>query len=58
MRICLSCYGSGWEACSPELRGKMFAEIANYVLPKRAAIQHTGADGGDIGVKFIVEMVG
>lgn len=54
-RICQSCYGSGWEACSPELRGKMYAEIAQYVLPKRKAIEHSGIDGEDIGVKLVVE---
>jgi hypothetical protein len=54
-RICQSCYGSGWEACSPELRGKMYAEIAQYVLPKRKAIEHSGIDGDDIGVRLVVE---
>ena len=55
LRVCQSCYGSGWEACSPELRGKMYAEIANYVLPKRKAIEHSGDDGGDIRTRLIVE---
>lgn len=54
-RTCLSCYGSGWEACSPELRGKMYAELAQYVLPKRKAIEHTGPDGGPVGIKLLVE---
>ena len=54
-RVCQSCYGSGWEACSPELRGKMYAEIANYVLPKRKAIEHSGEDGGPIGIRVEVE---
>jgi hypothetical protein len=27
---------------SPELRGKMFAELAGYVHPKRRAVEHTG----------------
>ena len=55
MRTCMSCYGSLWEACSPELRGKMYAEIAQYVLPKRKAIEHSGVDGEDIGVRLLVE---
>lgn len=55
IRVCMSCYGSGWEACSPELRGKMYAEIAQYVLPKRKAIEHSGIDGEDIGVRLVVE---
>lgn len=55
VRVCQSCYGSGWEACSPELRGKMYAEIAQYVLPKRKAIEHSGVDGGDIGTRLVIE---
>jgi hypothetical protein len=26
---------------SPELRGKMFAELAGYIHPKRRAVEHT-----------------
>jgi hypothetical protein len=26
----------------PELRGRMYAELAQYVYPKRKAIEHTG----------------
>lgn len=44
-RTCLSCYGTLFEACSPELRGKMYAELATYVHTKLKAIEHTGADG-------------
>lgn len=33
---------------SPELRGKMNAEIASYVYPKRKAVEHTGPAGGPI----------
>jgi hypothetical protein len=29
----------------PELRGKMFAELAGYVAPKRKAIDHSSDDG-------------
>lgn len=38
------------ESNTPELRGKMFSELAGYVVPKRRAIEHTGADGGPIRV--------
>lgn len=38
-RTCESCYGSGKEKISPELSGRMYAEIAQYVLPKRKAIE-------------------
>ncbi len=30
----------------PELRGRMFAELAQYCYPKLRATEHTGADGG------------
>ena len=29
----------------PELRGRMYAELAQYVYPKRKAVEHTGAGG-------------
>jgi hypothetical protein len=32
----------------PELRGRMFAELAQYVWPRLQAIQHTGPGGGPI----------
>jgi len=41
-RVCESCYGTLFEACSPELRGKMHAELAQYVAPKRKAIEISG----------------
>ncbi len=33
------------EANSPELRGKMFSELAQYVAPKRKAIEHSAEPG-------------
>jgi hypothetical protein len=33
-------------ANAPELRGRMFSELAQYVAPKRKAIEHSAADGG------------
>lgn len=36
------------EENAPELRGRMFAELAQYVLPKRKAIEHSGPAGGPI----------
>ena len=44
-RTCLSCYGSLFENCSPDLRGRMNAELAQYVAPKRKAIDLTNSDG-------------
>lgn len=47
-RICESCYGSGYEIVSPELRGKMWAEVAQYHRPKRKAIEHRVEQVGSI----------
>lgn len=33
------------EQNAPELRGRMFAELAQYVAPKRKAIEHSGEAG-------------
>ena len=33
------------EENSPELRGKMFSELAQYVAPKRKAIEHSAGPG-------------
>lgn len=42
-RTCESCYGSGKERISPELRGKMYSDLAQYSFPKRKAIEITGS---------------
>jgi hypothetical protein len=34
----------------PELRGRMFAELAKYRYPQLKAIEHTGAGGGPIEI--------
>lgn len=41
------------------LSGSMCKELANYIAPKRKAIEHTGRDGGDILTDniFTVEVV-
>jgi hypothetical protein len=36
------------DANAPELRGRMFSELAGFVAPKRRAVEHTGVDGGPI----------
>jgi hypothetical protein len=33
---------------SLELRGRMNAELAHYVFPKRKAVEHSGAGGGSV----------
>ncbi len=41
------------EANAPELRGGMFSELAQYVAPKRRAIDHSAADGaGEIVISW------
>lgn len=47
-RVCQSCYGTKMESCNPELRGKMAAEMTQYLQPKRKAIEYTGEGGGPI----------
>ena len=44
-RTCRTCWGGGREPVSPELRGRMFAELAQYVAPKRKAVEHSGPQG-------------
>ena len=38
---CRTCWGTGREPISPQLRGKMAAELAQYIAPKLRAIEHT-----------------
>ncbi|MBZ5607253.1 MAG: hypothetical protein LAP38_03275 [Acidobacteriia bacterium] len=45
-RTCESCYGRGLEIITPELSGKMYAELAQYIFPKRKAIEHTVTETG------------
>ena len=56
-RICMSCYGTLMEACSPQLRGSMCGELLQYQMPKRKAIEHTGADGVPIQATVTVRFV-
>lgn len=32
----------------PELRGRMYSELAQYVAAKRKAVEHTGPNGGPV----------
>lgn len=38
---------------SPELRGKMNAELAKYVYPQRKAIEHSGPGGSAITIDLL-----
>ncbi|MCU0500604.1 MAG: hypothetical protein MUC51_02350 [Anaerolineae bacterium] len=41
------------EANSPELRGRMFSELAQYVAPKRKAVEHSASEGsGEILISW------
>jgi hypothetical protein len=43
-------------ANSPELRGRMFAELAQYLHPKRKATELSGPDGGPIQTEGQTEL--
>ena|ERR1022692_1660138 len=51
---------AGNERNPPELRGRMYAELAQYVHPKRKSVDAniTGADGVAPQVTFIIRPVG
>jgi hypothetical protein len=42
---------------SPELRGRMYAELAQYVYPKRKAIEVGGIDGAPDAVALTITFV-
>jgi hypothetical protein len=56
-RTCLSCYGSGKEIISPELKAKMWAEIAKYERPQLKAVQVGGDPEKPIQAHLVVEFV-
>jgi hypothetical protein len=47
------------EKHAPELRGRMYAELAQYVCPKRKAMELSGPGDGPLKTerRFIVELV-
>lgn len=54
---CRRCLGKGVEPITPELRGKMNAELAQYIHPKRKAIEHSGPDGEAVTVHVIRRII-
>jgi hypothetical protein len=44
-------------ATKPELRGRMFAELASYIYPKLRTIEHSGIDGAPIQGRTVLEVV-
>lgn len=53
---CEDCGGSGAEAIKADLKGKMFAELAQYIHPKRKAVEVTGPDNGPIQHEHAVDL--
>lgn len=47
-RVCLSCFGTLRERIGADLKFKADAELAQYIAPKKKAVEHTGADGEPI----------
>lgn len=39
---------------SPDLRGRMLAELARYVAPQRKAVEVTGDNGGPVHLQHIL----
>lgn len=39
--LCKACNGTGEEIVSSELRGRMASDLAQYVAPKRKAVEHS-----------------
>ena len=54
---CPDCNGAGKLAASLELRGQMYKELAQYVAPKRKAIEVSGEGGKPIEGNWIVEFI-
>lgn len=47
---CRTCWGSGKEPIEPALRGKMAAELAQYIAPKLRSIEHLTPPGSPVFV--------
>ncbi len=45
LRTCESCYGTNKEKVTPDLRGKMYSALAEYVGSKRKAVEISNPDG-------------
>lgn len=45
---CAHCYATGLEPVGIDLTAKMFAELAQYVAPKRKAVEVSGPGGGPV----------
>ena len=54
-RICQSCFGSGMENISPDLRARMFAELAKYKHPQFKQIEDRSSESQ--GERQTIEIV-
>jgi hypothetical protein len=45
---CAHCFGTGLEPVGIDLAAKMYAELAQYVAPKRKAVEVSGPGGGPV----------
>ena len=54
-KTCPQCLGTGKLQASAELRGRMYAELAQYVAPKRKAVDLTVEGGDPVRMKLIEE---
>jgi len=52
---CAVCHGKGTERILPELRARMYAELAQYLYPKRKAVEHSGPDGEAPSFRVLLE---
>lgn len=44
-RTCESCYGTMKDKVTPQLRGQMYSELAQYIGSKRKAVELSNPDG-------------
>ncbi len=52
---CQQCSGTGFEPTPLELRGRMFAELAQYIAPKRKAIEHSTGGEEEMTLNVILK---
>jgi len=51
---CGQCKGVGRLQASLELRGKMYSDLAQYVAPKRKAVEVSGAEGRPVRFQLVL----
>lgn len=57
-RTCESCYGSGKEKISPELKAQMLTQLAPYAYSKKAqSVEVSGPEGEPIKAAILVKFV-